>query len=137
MRPRITEARTRLGWSMYCSGDKEQIERAVVLWKNVARSTHPQDKEWVDESQWHIVQYLAGPANKWRDAIAQCDRIAKSNPAGSFRLEQALYSKAWLYWAKNEWKQALAGFEDLIAAFPEKAQHPPIQHYMEECRNNL
>ena len=136
-RPRVVEARTRLGWSLYVTGKKEDIERAVALWKPIAASTRPQDKEWVEESQWHLVQYLAGPADKWREAIAQCERIAKSSAAGSFRLEQALYSKAWLYWAKQEWKPALAGFDALIAAFPEKASHPPILHYMEECRKNM
>ena len=74
-----------------------------------------------------------------RNGVAAADTLFASAQAAvkDSQFEQALYSRAWLYWAKAEWRDALAGFESLIAAFPEKAQHPPIQYYIDECRKNL
>jgi len=134
--PHVAEAKTRLGWCLYDGGDVAKIERAEQLWREVI-AAGPLTGEWVGECQWHMVQLLSGPKNQWKQAAELCVQIARTFPKGSFRHEQALYSRAWLFWAKKDWPSGVAAFEALIAAYPAKAQHPPIVRYLEECRQGV
>jgi TolA-binding protein len=133
---RMGEAKTKLGWCYYVSGSKEDLDRAAHLWQEVVNS-RPATDEWAGESQWHMVQLLAGPRQKWEDAVRLCEKIAGAFPVGSFRHEQALYTRAWLLWTQKQWKTSLAAFQDLTKSYPQKAIHPPIVAYMQECERNL
>lgn len=130
---RTAEARTKLGWALYCSGDAKQIAEAEDLWKSVVNKG-PSTDAWVGEAQWHMVQLLAGPKAKPNEAISLCEKIAQHQPQGTFRHEQALYTKAWLFWIQHDWKAALGAFNDLIKSYPSKASQPAIQRYVEECK---
>ncbi len=139
----VGEAKCRLGWCLYTNkkvkdkktDKKTDYDQAEKLWKEVI-AQGPMKDRWVGESQWHIVQLLAGPRYKWEEAVKLCDVIAKTFP-GEFRQEQALFSKAWLFCAHKQWVASRAAFVELIKAFPEKAKHPPIIEYIERCDKNL
>lgn len=133
---RTAEAKTQLGWCYYVSGKNEDTNRAAQLWQEVIKAGPP-TSNWVGQAQWHTVQYLSGPARKWKDAAALCVQISKTFPPGSFRHEQALYSRAWLFWVKKQWPEALTAFQELIKAYPEKAGHPPIVYYLEDCHKHV
>jgi TolA-binding protein len=132
----IRQAKTQLGWCYYLREQDKDIDQAESLWKEVAQQG-PANDEWVGESQWHLVQILAGARGKWEQAAALCETIAKNFPKGSFRHEQALFSRAWLFWAQREWQKSKTAFDALIAAYPEKTNHPPIVEYIEQCDKNL
>jgi outer membrane protein assembly factor BamD (BamD/ComL family) len=93
----------------------------------------PAGSEWVGESQWHLVQLNAGPKDNWKEAIALCEVLAKTVPKERKLHEQAMFARAWIYWSKNDWAKARVAFQDLIAAYPEKASHPPIMEYLAQC----
>lgn len=134
--PRSTEARVKLGWACFCLNDEKNLQRAETLWEEVIRKGPPTD-EWVGESQWHMVQLLAGPRRKWKDAVARCELVARAFSPGTFRHEQALYTRAWLLWTQKQWAISLAAFRDFVKAYPHKAIHPPIVAYMRECEQHL
>ncbi|MBI4471365.1 MAG: tetratricopeptide repeat protein [Acidobacteria bacterium] len=127
------EAKTNLGW---CHGLQDQNDKAERLWQSVIKHG-PANDPWVGESQWYMVRLLAGPKGKWEDAVKLCEVIVKNFPRGSLRHEQALFTKAWLFWAHKQWSPARAAFADLIAVYPEKANHPPIMEYVADCDKNL
>jgi TolA-binding protein len=126
----------KLGWSYYCQHDAKSLDRAEAIWEEVIRKGPPADP-WVEESQWHMIQLLAGPRAKWKEAVAHCDAAAKGALAGSFRHEQALYTRAWLLWTQKKWALSLAGFKEFVKAYPPKATHPPIMAYMQECEKHI
>ena len=128
---RIHEARTRLGWAIYQGGDQEAQDRAEQLWTGVARA-EPKG-EWGGKSRWHLAQLHAGPKHEWEAAITLLEGIVNDFPVGSQRHEQALYTRAWLFWAQRQWPQAVEAFEDLIQAYPEKSHHPAITRYIEQA----
>ena len=129
----LPQIQTRLGWCLYTKGDKQGREAAEKLWKEVFRNTRPPDP-WFAEASWHLVQLAAGPKSDLQGAVAMCDRIARVQPAGSFPHEQALFAKAWLLTAHGKGKEAVAAFENLAAAYPEKMKQPPIQRYLAEAK---
>ena len=134
------QVKTKLGWALYVREDEEKkgedYDRAESLWKQVAQQG-PANDTWAGESQWHLAQLLAGPRGKWEQAVQLCTTITKNFPVGTFRNEQAMFSKAWLYWAKKRWEKSKVAFEELITAYPEKKNHPPIMEYIEECEKNI
>jgi len=84
-----------------------------------------------------MVQLLAGPREKWREAALLCSRIAGTFPVGSFRNEQACYTRAWLLLVHQEWSESQNAFNELIKLYPAKAQHPPIVAYLAQCQTKL
>jgi len=126
------EAKTKLGW---CHAVQNQFEKAEQLWQAVIREG-PATDPWVGESQWHMIRLLAGPQRKWEAAAKLCETVAQNFPKQA-RGQQALFTRAWLYWAHQKWQPARAAFDDLLQAYPSVAQHPPIQNYIEQCENNL
>jgi tetratricopeptide (TPR) repeat protein len=130
--PGANEAKTKLGW---CYALQEQMDKAEQLWQSVIARGATGDP-WVGESQWHMIRLLAGPKGKWEDAVKLCETVAKNFPK-QFRGQQALFTRAWLYWAHGKWQPARAAFEDLVQAYPDVLQHPPIQEYIQQCDQNL
>ena len=130
--PRATEARVKLGWAYYCAGGDKNLQHAENLWREVTQQGSITD-EWVAESQWHLVQLMAGPRGNWKEAVRVCEFIVKTLPVGSFRHEQALYTRAWLLKVNQQWPEALAAFDQYVQAYPLSAKHPPIIAYLEEC----
>jgi hypothetical protein len=116
-------------------GDKNYA-KADALWKEVIRKGPAKD-EWVAESHWHQVQLLAGPLGKGKEAVALCEKVAAAQEPGSFRHEQALYSKAWLLWTQHEWKPSLEAFTALVKAYPAKNIHPAIVEYIKDCHRHI
>jgi len=126
------QARTKLGWCYYLG---ERLADAEKLWKEVIRQGTPRD-EWVGASRWHLITLMAGPYHKLEEARALCLVQAKDF-SGDFRGEQALYTRAWLYWTQKQWAEGKGAFEDFIRAYPEKAVEPAIQEYIRDCENGL
>lgn len=85
-------------------------------------------------SRWHLVVLNAGTYKKIDQAIELCDIQAKEFP-GEFYEEQALFSKAWLYWAQQKWDEAQPAFNELLKRYPEKAEHPAIMKYIRDCHD--
>lgn len=130
--PLALEAKTKLGWSYYVQGKWQEAENH---WRDVIKKGSPKN-EWVGQSRWHMIQLLAGPAGKPEKAIEMCEIQAKEFP-NSARGERALFSRAWLHWTRKEWAKAKAAFDDLIAAYPDNANDPPIQTYVRECDEGI
>jgi tetratricopeptide (TPR) repeat protein len=126
------EAKTKLGW---CYALQKQMDKAERLWQSVIARGAAGDP-WVGESQWNMIRLLAGPKNKWEDAAKLCETVAKNFPK-QFRGQQAMFTRAWLYWAHGKWQPARAAFEDLVKAYPDVLQHPPIQEYIQQCDQHL
>lgn len=123
---------TKLGWCLLLAGGEENQHRAEQLWRNVIRTSRPSDP-WYAESKWHLVQLAAGPQNDWPKAVSLCEEIAKEQPKGSFAHEQAMLSRAWLLTIHRQGKAAVAAFDAMAAAYPEKMLHPPIRKHREEA----
>jgi hypothetical protein len=51
--------------------------------------------------------------------------------------QQAMFARAWLLKINRRWVEAKSAFEALIAAYPHKADSPPIKAYIEECNNAI
>lgn len=130
--PLAAEARTKLGWCYYL---RERFADAEKLWKEVI-GRGPAGNEWVGESRWQTIVLMAGPYHKAEAAQKLCLIQAKEF-AGKFRGEQALFTRAWLYWVGKQWVEAKAAFEELIRAYPEKALHEPIKAYLNDCEKGL
>lgn len=128
--PAMPQIETQLGWCLYLEGGHESLRDAERLWQRVISRTRP-GNPWYAESRWHLVQLAAGPQGDWSKAVAICEEIAKEQATGSLAQEQALFARAWLLTVHKQWKAALAAFDDLAAAFPEKLLHPPVQRYWE------
>ncbi len=126
------EAMTKLGWCLYLQKKDKESER---LWRNVIASA-PMGDEWRGKSRWHLVVLNAGVFDNVKEAIALCDEQAKEFKSCFFH-EQALFSKAWLLWTRKRWTEARAAFDDLITHYPEKAVHPPIVKYIEDCEKGM
>ncbi|MDO9543199.1 MAG: tetratricopeptide repeat protein [Kiritimatiellia bacterium] len=126
------EARTRLGWCFFL---RQKYSEAESLWQEVIKKAEVKD-EWVGESRWHLIQLLTGPQSKPDKAIELCDAQAKDFP-GTFRGEQAMFIKAWLCWTRKDWTKAFRAFNDLVSAYPETAQHKPIQDYIRDCEQGI
>lgn len=128
----LPKIHTKLAWCLFLEGDEENRDRAEKLWRGVIRDSQPTDP-WYAESRWHTVQLTAGPGNDWKKAVSICDEIAKEQPVGSFPHEQALFAKAWLLTVQDQGEEAVAAFDDLAAAYPDKMQQPPIQAHRERA----
>ncbi len=126
------KAMTKLGWCLYLQDKDKEAEH---LWMNVLKSASRGD-EWRGKSRWHLVVLNAGPYENVAKAIELCDEQAKEFDKGFFH-EQALFSKAWLLWTRNRWADSRAAFEELIRHYPEKAIHPPIMRYIEDCEEGI
>jgi len=126
----LPQIETQLGWCIYLEGRDEALRQAERLWRGVISRTKPADP-WYAESRWHLVQLAAGPEGNWSKAVALCQEIAREQAPGTFAQEQALFARAWLLTVHKQWKPAVAAFDDLAAAYPEKLLHPPVQRYRE------
>ncbi len=122
------EAKTKLGW---CWHLKQRYAEAEKLYRQVIEQGAEKD-EWRGQSRWQLIVLTAGPNNKAKEAIALCATQGKEY-AGEFKGEQALFARAWLYWTQKKWPEAQAAFNELIQAYPETAQRPPIQGYLRDC----
>jgi len=131
----VAEARVKYAWCLYSEGGPENLAEAEKIWSSIA--SHDPKSEWGGQSRWHLVQLHAGPMREWQKAVEMCAAIASDFPPGSFRHEQALYTRAWLLRTHKQWEQAHAAFEDLVRYYPAKASHPPIVRYMEEVADGL
>ncbi len=130
--PVAAEAMTRLGWCYYVQG---KWQEAVPLWKEVIRKS-PARNEWVGKSRWHLIQVWAGPAGKVEKAIKLCE-IQAEEFAGDMYGERGLFSKAWLYWTRQDWVKAKSAFDELLAAYPANANDPPVQEYIRDCEEGI
>jgi len=126
------EAMTKLGWCYYLQNNDKDCER---LWQSVLASA-PKGDKWRGKSRWNLVVLNAGPYNDVKKAIELCEEQAKEFNSG-FLHEQALFSKAWLLWTRQRWTESKAAFDELIRNYPEKAVHPPIMKYMEDCEKGI
>lgn len=133
---RKREAQTKLGWARYRVPDPKSQEQAEAIWRDVVTEGPPAD-EWVGRAKWQLVQVLSGPRGEWKKAVAMCDELIATFPKGSFRHEQAVFSKAWLFWVHKQWQPALDGFELLMRDYPASATHAPILEYVSDCREKL
>lgn len=130
--PLAAEAKTKLGWCYYL---QQKYAKAEPLWKDVIKKGRVKD-QWTGESRWHLIQLLTGPRNKPDQAVELCDVQAKEF-AGAFRGQQASFIKAWIYWLRKDWAKAHQAFMDLVSAYPETAQHQPIQDYIQDCEEGI
>lgn len=131
-----SRAKARLGFCWARAPDPKDRAKAEQLWREVATRGPPSD-EWVIESRWYLVQMLAGQSGEWRKAVSELDEIIKVVRPGTFRHEQSLFTKAWLSWANQDWRGALAGFQELVKAYPSKGDHEPIRFYIEDATAKL
>jgi hypothetical protein len=65
--------------------------------------------------------------------VALCKEIEMEQPVGSYPHEQALFSRAWLLTVQEQGQLAVDAFDDLIAAYPEKANQPVIIKHRERA----
>ncbi len=128
----VGEVRTKLGWCYYINREYGKAEK---LWKTVISKRGVKD-DWVAKSRWHMIMLNAGPYGKVDEAIKLCEIQAKEF-RGEFYEEQALFSRAWLYWTQKKWVKAKSAFDDLIKAYPAKAEHAPIQEYISDCEKGI
>lgn len=131
----LSEARVQYAWCLYSEGGPENLAEAEKIWTFI--SSEEPKSEWGGQSRWHLVQLHAGPKREWQKAIEMCTEIASDFPPGTFRHEQALYTRAWLLRTHKQWEKASAAFEELLRYYPAKASHPPIMRYMEEIADGL
>ena len=129
------EARVKYAWCLYLEGKTESIEAAEKIWEAIA-AQDPKG-EWGGASRWHLVQLSAGPKGEWKKAVDMCAAIAHDFSPGSFRHEQALFTRAWLLRTHKEWSDAKTAFAEMIEFYPAKANHPPIISYIEEIETGL
>ncbi len=132
---RAGEAKTKLGWCYSLQNTPESLKKAEDLWQSVIQKG-PANDPWVGESQWNLIQLLAGPKAKWEDATKLCEVVARNFPK-SARGEQALFTKAWLYWAHQRWTLSRPAFDEYLRAYPEAIEHPPIKAYLRDCEEGL
>jgi tetratricopeptide (TPR) repeat protein len=123
---------TRLAWCLSLLRNEESRDRAVKLWQEVIRSTRPSDAVHA-EAKWHLVRHAAGPERDWKKAVNLCDDIIAAQTPGSFRHEQAMFSKAWLLTVHNQGEAAVEAFDRFAAAYPEKAAQPPVVRHRERA----
>jgi outer membrane protein assembly factor BamD (BamD/ComL family) len=128
----ISHIRTKLGWCLYLDANKENLEQAESLWRQVVKSVKPSDP-WYAEAKWHLVQLASGHQGDWKKAVALCQEIEREQPVGSYPHEQALFSRAWLLTVQEQGQLAVDAFDDLIAAYPEKANQPVIIKHRERA----
>jgi tetratricopeptide (TPR) repeat protein len=132
---RTSEAKTKLGWCYSLQNTPESLKKAEDLWQAVIQKG-PANDPWAGDSQWSMIQLLAGPKGKWEDAVKLCEVVAKNFPK-SARAEQALFTRAWLYWAHQRWHLGRAAFEDYLRAYPEAIEHPPVKTYIRDCDEGI
>ncbi len=87
-----TEARVKYAWCTYLEGGEENLQAAEKIWADVA--AHDPNSEWGCASRWHLVQLHAGPKREWKKAADMCAAISRDFAPGTFRHEQALYTRA-------------------------------------------
>lgn len=126
------EAMTKLGWCLYL---RHNYKEAESLWEQVIKQGD-KGNEWVGRSRWHMIQLLTGPLNKTDKAIELCNAQAVEFP-GSFRGQQGMFIKAWIYWLEKDWRNAHQAFTELISDYPHMAHHAPIQGYIRECEEHI
>ncbi|HEV7406484.1 MAG TPA: tetratricopeptide repeat protein [Chthoniobacteraceae bacterium] len=132
---RIAEAKTKLGWCYSLQNTPASLKSAEDLWQVVIQKG-PANDAWVGESQLSMIRLLAGPKGKWEEAVKVSEVVAKNFPK-SARGEQALFTRAWLYWAHEKWKLSRSAFDDYLRAYPEAIEHPPIKDYIRDCDEGL
>jgi TolA-binding protein len=86
-----TEARVKYAWCTYLEGGDENLKAAEKIWTNVA--AQDPKSEWGSASRWHLVQLHAGPKHEWKKAVDMCAAISRDFAPGTFRHEQALYTR--------------------------------------------
>jgi len=128
----LPQIETKLGWCHYLKGGEPGLAEAERLWQGVIRRTRPSDP-WHAESKWHLVQIAAGPQHNWQKAVSLCEEIINEQPKGSIPHEQAMLARAWLLTVQQQGKAAVAAFDAMAAAYPEKIQHPPIKAHRERA----
>ena len=131
----LPKVQTRLAWCLSLQRNEQSRDRAIKLWQEVIRNSRPSDP-FHAEAKWHLVRHAAGPERNWQKAVSLCREIIAGQPAGSFRHEQALFSKAWLLTVHNQGEAAVAAFERFAAAYPEKAMQPPIRRHRERAEES-
>lgn len=124
---RAGEVKTKLGWCYSLLNTPESLKQAEALWQAVILKG-PANDQWVGESQWNMIQLLTGPKGKWEEAIKVCEVVGKNFP-NSARGDQALFTRAWLYWTEKNWDKCRPAFDDYLRAYPEAINHPPIKKY--------
>ena len=126
------ELRTKYGWSQYLDGDHAAAE---TQWRQVLDQT-PAGDPWRGRSRWHLAVLHAGHKQDLETAIALCKEQAEEF-SGHAMGEQALFSQAWLLMVSEQWEEALASFQRLVAAYPRSADNPHVQNYIARCEQNL
>ena len=129
------EAQVKYAWCIYLADGEESLEAAEKIWSSVA-AKEPKS-EWGGASRWHLVQLHAGPKQEWEIAVSMCAAIGRDFSPGTFRHEQALFTRAWLLRTHKQWKDAQDAFAELIKFYPAKANHPPIVQYIGEIEAGL
>ena len=138
----LARLKTRLGWAYYQgTPDWKDIDKAEALWREVI-AQNPKDHEWAIESRWYLVYLLAGPKNmdkpgEWKNAVKMCEEIMDASPLEHFRREQAMFVRAWLYWAWKDYQTALPLYEEYGKAYPSSKKQPAIQNYIKQCREKI
>ena len=132
---RTAEAKTKLGWCYSLQNTPAGLKNAQELWQGVIQKG-PVNDPWVGESQMSMIRLLAGPKGKWDEAVEVCQVVAKNFPK-SARGGQALFSRAWLYWAHEKWKLSRSAFDDYLRVYPEAIEPQPIKDYIRDCEEGL
>ena len=130
--PALPQINTKLGWCFYLKGGEKDMVEAERLWRDVIKRTRPTDP-WYAESKWHLVQFYAGPKNQWKEAVVLCEEIIREQQKGNFAHEQAMLARAWLLTVHGQGKEAVAAFDAMAVAYPDKIQHPPIKRHREQA----
>ncbi|MCA1809708.1 MAG: tetratricopeptide repeat protein, partial [Lentisphaerae bacterium] len=126
------EIQTKLGWCLYLQNQHADAEK---IWLQVIADGSAGDP-WRGRSRWHLIALNAGPYSNTRKAIELCE-VQATEFAGGFLGQQAMLTRAWLLKIDKKWADAKIAFEALIAAYPHKADSPPIITYIEECEKAI
>lgn len=128
----LPEIQTKLAWCLYLDPDGKELARAESLWREVIKKSKPTDP-WYADSKWHLVQLHAGPKNQWKEAVTICNEITREQAVGTSAHEQAMFVRAWLLTVQDQGSAAVAAFDDLAAAYPDKMKQPPIIQHRERA----
>ena len=121
-----------LGWCCYLKRDYDKAEK---LCKEVIEAGPP-TSHWVGKSRWFLIVLAVGPRGNDSRAIELCDVQARVFD-GDRLAEQAMFTKAWLYWTQKEWAKGKKAFAELLARYPERGTHPPVRRYISDCEAGM
>ncbi|NLE66156.1 MAG: tetratricopeptide repeat protein [Lentisphaerae bacterium] len=130
--PQAPEAKAMLGWCCYLKRDYDKAEK---LYKEVIEAGPP-TSHWVGKSRWFLIVLAVGPRGNDSRAIELCDVQARVFD-GDRLAEQAMFTKAWLYWTQKEWAKGKKAFAELLARYPERGTHPPVRRYISDCEAGM